>query len=186
MALQAEIEMFQMKKAQAYVGIRAAENISELADVPAEHAALHARLIQKPVHSDYRVNHTKWVVLRHPTPSMAQLAGMSTAQFESFYYDVCTLDYGRMADAIAPMAERMRRTDQVRVKGPGTDLRFSIRGIGVVPCEGRRNLPDGECFTAPVKDSVEGRITYNAASLYQGVTYHDISLTFEGGRVVEA
>jgi len=186
MALQAEIEMFQMKKAQAYVGIRAAENISELADVPPEHAALHARLIQKPVHSDYRVNHTKWVILRYPTSSMAQLAGMSTAEFERFYYDVCTLDYGRMSEAIAPLAERMRKTDEVRLRGPGTDLRFSIRGIGAVPCEGRRNLPDGECFTAPIKDSVEGHIAYNAPSVYQGTTYNDVRLTFEGGTIVKA
>ncbi len=185
-ALQAEIEMFQMQKAHAYVGLRAADNVSELADVPSEHAALHARLLQKPVHSDYRVNHTKWVVLRYPTASMAQLAGMSCAEFEGFFYDVCTLDYARMADAIAPLAERMRRTDQVRLTGPGTDLRFSIRGIGAVPCEGRRNLPDGECFTAPVRDSVEGHIVYNAPSLYQGTTYRDVAFTFEGGRIVRA
>ena len=186
LALQAEIEMLQMKKAQAYIGIRSANNVSELAEVPAEHLALHARMIQKPVHSDYRVNHTKWVIMRYPTASMAQLAGMSTARFERFFYDVCTLDYGRMAEAIVPLAERMRRTDRVRLKGPGTDLRFSIRGIGAVPCEGRRNLPDGECFTAPVRTSVEGRITYNTASVYQGTTYRDVSLTFEGGKVVKA
>ena len=185
-ALQAEIELFQMQKAQAYVGIRAVENVSELADVPPEHAALHARLIQKAVHADYRVNHTKWVVLRYPTPSMAQLAGMSTAAFERFYYDVCTLDYGLMADAIAPLADRMRRTDEVRLRGPGTDLRFSIKGIGAVSCEGRRNLPDGECFTAPVRNSIEGHISYNAPSLYQGTTYRDVCLTFEGGAIVRA
>ena len=185
-ALQAEIELFQMQKAQAYVGIRAVENVSELADVPSEHAALHARHIQKAVHSDYRVNHTKWVVLRYPTPSMAQLAGMSTAEFERFYYDVCTLDYGCMADAIAPLADRMRRTDEVRLRGPGTDLRFSIKGIGAVSCEGRRNLPDGECFTAPVRHSIEGHISYNAPSLYQGTTYRDVCLTFEGGAIVRA
>jgi aminopeptidase len=148
--------------------------------------ALNTRLFQKPVHTDYRVNKTKWLVLRYPTPSMAQLANMSTAAFEAFYYDVCSVDYARMSQAIAPLAERMRRTDQVRITGPGTDLRFSIRDIGAVPCEGRHNLPDGECFTAPVRDSVNGTIAYNTPSLYLGTTFTNVKLMFEGGRVVRA
>jgi aminopeptidase len=91
-----------------------------------------------------------------------------------------------MAEAIVPLTERLRRTDRVRVTGPGTDLSFSVKGIGAVPCEGRRNLPDGECYTAPVRDSVTGTIRYNTPSLYLGTTYTDISFTFEGGRIVRA
>lgn len=184
--LQAEVELFQMKKVQAYVGLRASDNVSELGDVPAGQLKLYTQLLQQPVHLDWRVNHTRWVVLRYPTPAMAQLANMSTEQFEEFFYRVCTLDYGRMAEAIVPLAERMRRTDQVRISGPGTDLRFRVKGMGVMPCEGRRNLPDGECYTAPLRDSVEGTITYNTPSLYLGTTYSGISLTFEGGRIVRA
>jgi aminopeptidase len=184
--LQAEVELFQMQKVQAYVGLRAADNVSELADVPGEQMERYQRLLQQPVHFDQRVNHTRWVVLRYPTAAMAQQAGMSTERFEEFFYRVCTLDYGRMAEAIVPLAERMRNTDRVRVTGPGTDLSFSVRGIGAVPCEGRRNLPDGECFTAPVRDSVEGTIRYNTPSLYLGTTYERLSFTFEGGRIVRA
>jgi aminopeptidase len=184
--LQAEVELAQMQRVQAYVGLRGARNSSELADVPSERMALYTRLVAQPVHLDYRVNRTRWVVLRYPTPSMAQLANMSTEQFEEFFYRVCTLDYSRMAEAMRPLEERMRRTDRVRLKGPGTDLRFSIRGIGVVPCEGRRNLPDGECYTAPVRDSVEGTIRYNTPSLYLGTTYDQLAFTFEGGRIVRA
>ena len=186
MRLQGEIELFQMKKAQAYVGLRAANNSSELADVSAEQMALHTRLVSHPVHQGHRVDHTRWVVLRYPNAAMAQMAGMSTDQFEDFYYRACTLDYARMADAMVPLRERMERTDRVRITGPGTDLSFSIKGIGVVPCEGRRNLPDGECFTAPVRDSVHGTIAYNTPSLYQGTTYDRLSFTFEGGRIVRA
>ena len=182
--LRAQVELAQLRLAQGYVAIRAQDNVSELSDVPSAHVALNGRMTKDAM--DYRVDHTKWVVLRYPTASMAQLAGMSTQAFEDLYYRVCTLDYGRMADAIAPLAERMRRTDEVRISGPGTDLRFSIRGIGSVPCEGRRNLPDGECFTAPVRDSVHGVISYNTSSLYQGTTYTDIRLVFEGGRIVRA
>jgi len=184
--LQAEIELAQMKQVQAYVGIRTSTNASELSDVPGDRMGLYTRLVSHPVHLEYRMDHTRWVVLRYPGPALAQLANMSTAAFEEFYYRVCTLDYPRMAEAIQPLAERMRRTDRVEIRGPGTALRFSIRGIGVVPCEGRRNLPDGECFTAPVRDSVEGVITYNTPSLYLGTTYENLSFTFEGGRIVTA
>lgn len=183
---QAEVELAQMERVQAYVGLRGAHNVSELSDIPPDRMALYTRYVQKPVHLDHRVNHTRWVVLRVPTPSMAQAAGMSTAAFEEFYYQVCTLDYPRMADAIRPLQERMQRTDRVRLTGPGTDLSFSIRGIGVVPCEGRRNLPDGECFTAPVRDSVNGTIRFNTPSLYLGTSFENVQLTFEGGRIVEA
>jgi len=184
--LQSELELFQMKQAQAYVGLRGSDNSSELSDVPPDQMGRFTRLVSQPVHLDYRVNNTRWVVLRYPTASMAQMANMSTTAFEDYFYRVCTLDYGRMSSAMEPLAERMRRTDRVRIKGPGTDLRFSIRGIGVVPCEGRRNLPDGECFTAPVRNSVEGTITYNTPSLYLGTTYENLSFTFEGGRIVRA
>jgi aminopeptidase len=184
--LQAAVEMFQMQQVQAYVGLRSSDNVSELNDVPGPRMQDYQRLLQQPVHFEQRVNHTKWVVLRYPAPAIAQLAGMSTERFEDFFYRVCTLDYARMAEAIVPLAERMRRTDRVHVTGPGTDLRFRIRGMGVMPCEGRRNLPDGECYTAPLRDSVEGTIRYNTPSVYQGTTFTDLAFTFEGGRIVRA
>jgi len=184
--VQAEIELHQMKQVQAYIGIRASNNVSELSDVPPERMALYQRIVAKPVHLDYRVNHTRWVVLRYPNPAMAQLANMSTEAFEDFYFRVCTVDYARMRRAMEPLVERMQRTDRVHLKGPGTDLRFSIKGIGVIPCFGERNIPDGECFTAPVRDSVEGTITYNTPSVYLGTTYDHLSFVFEKGRIVRA
>jgi len=184
--LMSALELFQMQQAQAYVGLRGADNASELADVPPDRLALYQKIVQRPVHFDYRVNRTRWVVLRYPTPSMAQSANMSTAAFEAFFYRVCLLDYARMAEAMVPLVERMKKTDRVHLKGPGTDLRFSIKDIGVVPCEGRRNLPDGECYTAPVRDSVEGTITYNTPSLYLDTSFENVSFTFEGGRIVKA
>lgn len=185
-SLQGALDLFEMQKVQAYVGIRGSNNVSELSDVPGDRMALFQKLVAHPVHLTYRVNHTKWVVLRYPNSAMAQQASMSTEAFEEFFYQVCTLDYARMSEAIEPLRERMLRTDKVHLKGPGTDLRFSIKDIGVVPCEGRRNLPDGECFSAPVRDSVEGVITYNTPSVYLGTTYDKLSFTFEGGRIVKA
>jgi aminopeptidase len=142
--------------------------------------------VAKPVHLDYRVNHTRWVVLRYPNAAMAQLANMSTAAFEDFYFRVCNVDYARMRAAMQPLVARMLRTDRVHIKGPGTDLQFSIKGIGVIPCFGERNIPDGECFTAPVRDSVDGVIAYNTPSVYLGTTYDRLVFTFEKGRIVKA
>lgn len=184
--LQGAIERFQMERVQAYVGIRAAGNAAELSDVPSDRMEAYQRLVAQPVHLDRRVNHTKWVVLRYPNAAMAQMAGMSTDQFEEFYFRVCTMDYARMSEAMEPLKRRMERTDRVHITGPGTDLRFSIKGIPAVKCEGRRNLPDGECFTAPVRDSVNGTITYNTPSLYLGTSYEGIRFTFEAGRIVRA
>jgi len=181
----AEIELARMRRMDAYIALRGSDNIFESADVPAERAQLISR-VMKPV-QDYRVGRTKWVVLRWPTAAMAQQARMSTEAFEDFYFRVCTLDYRRMAPGMKALADLMRRTDQVRIKGPGdTDLRFSIKGIGAQECGGLRNIPDGEVFSCPVRDSVEGVVAYNAPSVYLGSSFDDIRLVFRQGRIVEA
>jgi len=135
---------------------------------------------------DQRVKRTKWVVLRWPTPSMAQLAGMSTEAFEDFFFDVCTLDYRKLQPGMKALKGLMERTDRVQIKGPGTDLNFSIKGIPAVICGGDRNIPDGEVFTAPVKESVEGQLTFNAPSIYQGTAFDGIQLNFQRGKIVKA
>jgi aminopeptidase len=135
---------------------------------------------------DQRVKKTKWCVLRWPTPSMAQLAGMSTEAFEDFYFDVCTLDYEKLQPGMKALKALMERTDRVRINGPGTNLRFSIKGIPAVICGGDRNIPDGEVFTAPVRDSVNGFVTFNAPTIYQGTSFDHIRLEFENGKIVKA
>jgi len=175
-----------MKEMQAYIALRGGQNITELADVPREKLKLAEERWLKPVR-DWRVGKTKWVVLRWPTPSMAQLAGMSTEQFEDFYFDVCTLDYARMAEAEKPLKELMERIDRVRIIGPrDTDLQFSIKGIPAIQCDGDRNIPDGEVFTAPVRDSINGTIHFNAPTVYEGKALDDIRLVFRDGRIIEA
>jgi len=181
----AEIELARMRRMDAYIALRGSDNIFESADVPAEQVRLVSR-VMKPV-QDYRVGRTKWVVLRWPTSAMAQQARLSTEAFEDFYFRVCTLDYRRMAPGMKALADLMRRTDRVHVKGPGdTDLKFSIKGIGAQACGGLRNLPDGEVFSCPVRDSVEGVVAYNAPSVYLGSSFDDIRLVFRQGRIVKA
>ncbi|ETT48656.1 aminopeptidase [Paenibacillus sp. FSL P4-0338] len=182
----AEIDLNRMKQMDCYIGIRAGENVNDLSDVPEENMKLYNSLYSHPVHSEQRVKHTKWVVLRYPNASMAQLANTSTEAFEDFYFEVCNLDYAKMDKAQDSLAELMRRTDKVRIEGPGTDLTFSIKGIGAEKCSGQKNIPDGEVYSAPVRDSVNGTISYNAASIYNGVTFENVKFTFENGRIVEA
>ncbi len=179
-------DLHRMKGMDAYIGLRGGFNVNEMSGVPEDRMKAWGSLYMKPVHLQQRVNQTRWCVLRWPTPSMAQLAGTSTEAFENFYFDVCTLDYEAMAGAAAALQTRMNATDQVHIKGPGdTDLRFSIKDIPAIPCTGTHNIPDGECFTAPVRDSINGVIHYNTPSVYQGSTFRNVRLVFKDGRIVE-
>jgi aminopeptidase len=175
-----------MKEMDAYIGIRASNNITQNSNVGGDKMQLYMEYFSKPVHGQIRVPDTKWCVLRYPNHSMAQLANMSTESFEDFYFDVCNLDYAHMSQAMEPLVELMEETDKVRIVGPGTDLEFSIKDIPVIKCAGEMNIPDGEVFTAPVKDSINGVISYNTPGVYQGYTYHDIKLKFENGKIINA
>jgi len=182
-----EHDLHRMKSMQAYIGLRGGHNINELSGVPTDRMQAYGRLYGKPVHLQQRVRNTKWCVLRWPTPAMAQLAQTNTEAFEDFYFDVCTLDYQRMGTACDKLAARMNTTDRVRIQGPGdTDLSFSIKDIPAIPCCGEKNIPDGECYTAPVRDSVNGVIHYNTPTIYQGTSFKNIRLTFENGRIIDA
>jgi aminopeptidase len=183
----ADVERGQMERVQCYIGARGNPNVSELADVPADKQKVYEETVWRRVHHEVRIKKTRWVVLRWPSPSMAQMAEMSTESFEDYFFNVCTMDYARMARAMQPLKALMERTDQVRLKGPrDTDLTFSIKGIPAIPCDGKVNIPDGEVFTAPVRDSVNGVIHFNAPTIYRGVTQNDIRLVFKAGKIVEA
>ncbi|MBI3417467.1 MAG: aminopeptidase [Verrucomicrobia bacterium] len=179
-----EVEMFRMKRVQAYIAIRGSHNATENSDVPSGQLAMYARVL-RPV-LNYRVNKTRWVVLRWPSPSMAQAAGMSTEAFEDLYFRVCTMDYRRLARAMIPLEKRMRAADRVHLRGPGTDLTFSIKGIGAKMCKGDRNIPDGEVFSCPVKNTVNGYIQFNTPTIYSGTEFDNIRLEFKDGKITEA
>ncbi|WP_322924697.1 aminopeptidase [Paenibacillus campi] len=182
----AALDLERMKQMQGYIGIRAGENINDLADVPDDKFTMYNRLYHHVVHSEQRVKHTRWVVLRYPNASMAQLAGMSTEAFEDFYFSVCNLDYAKMDRAQDALKQLMDRTDNVRLVGKQTDLTFSIKNIGAQKCSGHRNIPDGEVYSAPVRDSVNGTITYNTPTIYNGTSFENVSFRFENGKIVEA
>ena len=182
--LASDCQMMLMKEMDAYIAIRGCDNISELSDVPAETLNMYSRVL-KPV-LDERVNNTKWVILRFPNNSMAQLSNMSLEAFEDFYYNVCTLDYRKMSQAMDNLVEYMEKTDKVHIVGPNTDLTFSIKGIPAIKCAGECNIPDGEVYTAPVRDSINGYISYNTPSQEQGFTFENIRFEIENGKIVKA
>ncbi|SMO61205.1 aminopeptidase [Melghirimyces algeriensis] len=185
MDLLAKYDLARMQDMDCYVAIRGRQNINELADVPPDKMKAYTERYHRVVHNE-RINNTRWVVLRYPNPSMAQLAGMSTEAFEDFYFNVCTVDYQRMDQAMKPLVERMEKADHVHIKGPGTDLTFSIKGLPAIKCAGKANIPDGEVFTAPVRESVNGVLTYNTSSVYQGTTFENIRFEFQNGKIVKA
>jgi aminopeptidase len=181
-----ELDLNRMSQMDGYIAVRSGDNVNEMSDVPGSKNEMYQRIYYKPVHLEQRVKKTKWVVLRYPSPSMAQLANMSTEAFENFYFDVCNLDYAKMDLAMNPLADLMARTDKVRIVSPGTDLSFSIAGLPGRKCSGERNIPDGEVFSAPVRESVNGVLTYNTPSVYGGFTFENIMFRFENGKIVEA
>ena len=184
--LKAKFDAYRMQEMDAYIGVRGGENCNELSDVPENNMKIESEYYSHPVHHEIRVKKTKWVVLRYPNQGMAQQAGMSTDAFEEFYFNVCNLDYSKMDRAMDALEKRLNSTDKVRIVGPGTDLTFSIKGIGSKKCSGKRNIPDGEIYTAPVKDSVNGVITYNAPSVENGFKFENVSLTFKDGKIIDA
>jgi aminopeptidase len=184
--LRAEYDAFLMSKMDAYIGVRAGDNSFELSDVPQENMEAYSKIYWEPVHGALRVAKTKWVILRYPNGSMSQLAKMSTEKFENFYFDVCNLDYEKMSKAMDPLVELMNKTDKVRIVAKDTDISFSIKDIPAIKCDGFCNIPDGEIYTAPVKNSVNGVITYNTPSVEDGFTYEKIRFEFKDGKIINA
>ena len=169
---------------KAVVNIRGSENDRELSSVDASRLQMVSKAgeaVQQTI-----INDRQWVLFYWPTPGQAQKAGLSTESFTDFVLDVSLVDYEKLYIAEQALVARLERAEKVRITGPGTDLSFSIKGLPAVCCYGRRNVPDGEVYTAPVRDSVNGTITYNVPSNYWGKTFPNIRLTFENGRIAEA
>ena len=184
--LRAKFDGARMSEMDAYIGIRGGQNALELCDVPEENIQIESEYYSHPVHHNIRVKKTKWVVLRYPNEGMAQSANMSTDAFEDYYFNVCNLDYAKMDRAMDALKVRLDNADKVRIIAKDTDISFSIKGIGSKKCSGGRNIPDGEIYTAPVKNSVNGTITYNAPSIENGFRFENVSLTFKDGKIIKA
>lgn len=181
----AENDADRMRQMDCFIGIRGEDNIAEMNDVPSEKLSLYEKVYSDPVHHQIRVPLTKWVILRYPTPCMAQSSKQSLEAFEDYFFDVCNLDYGKMSKAMDSLVELMNKTNKVRLTAKNTDITFSIKDIPAVKCAGACNIPDGEVYTAPVRNSINGKITYNTPSEYNGFNFDNVSLTFKDGKIIE-
>lgn len=181
----AKHDLHRLKDTDVYIMIKALNNQSELSDIPQEKMVLYGEHYTKEINA-YIVNNTRWISLRYPNSSMAQLANMSLEAFEDYYFVVCNLDYSKLLKAMDYLVSLMDKTDKVRICGEGTDISFSIKGIPVHKCAGLINLPDGEVYTAPIRNSVNGAVQFNTPSIYQGICYEQIKLEFEDGKIIKA
>ena len=179
-----KIKQFDVENYDAFIQISSSINDYESKNVSKEMTKKFGLMTNEL--NDIRINEREWVLLNYPTNLDAYKAKMTTADFNEFALNVMTVDYRKMSNDIKPLKDLMEKTDKVRIVSPGTDITFSIKGMPAIPCTGEKNIPDGEIHSAPIKDSVNGTITYNTPSPYQGNVYNHVSLTFENGKIINA
>lgn len=179
-----KLKLEEIKKMDAYISVNSSDNAFTLSDVPQNKINLYNKKMLEVL--NYRVDKTKWVILRYPNNALSQLANMSLENFTDFFFKVCNLDYKKMSLAMDNLVNIMNNTDKVKILGKNTNLEFSIKGIPSIKCDGKCNIPDGEVYTAPIKDSINGYITYNTPSLEDGFTYEDIYFEIKNGKIIKA
>ncbi|WP_134683014.1 aminopeptidase [Brevibacillus migulae] len=178
-------ELYKLKNMNAYISIRTDENIFEWNDIPPEKFDLYLKHYAYPMTSGM-VGTGKYIILKYPTPGMAQLSRMSLDSFTNLYFRACNMDYRQLEEGAQALADILSQTDRVRIVAPGTDLSFSIKGIPNYFCNGQFNLPDGEIFTAPILDSVEGTIAFNVPAVFLGMAFDHVRFEFKAGKIVNA
>lgn len=173
-----------MKEMDVYIGIRSSQNIYELSNVIPEKSKAYNQEYGHPVHTRERVNNTRWCVMRYPSPAFAMNAKMTTSQFADFYYKACLLDYSLLNERMKPLHEMLANTKEVHLKGVGTDITLGIAGQNWIPCAGDLNIPDGEIFTSPIINQVNGHISY-APTVYDGKPFENIEFTVKDGVITD-
>lgn len=181
----AKYNLARMKDVDAYIGIRAA-NPKELDGIAKERMEIYNKYYQIPVHFEERVKNTKWCILRYPNEWLAKKAKMKLEDFTEFFYNVCTIDYDKMEKAMEPLKVLLSNTKKIHIKGPGTNLTFSVEGIPAEKYYGTFNIPDGEVASCPTKYSTNGYITYNTETTYNGITFKNIYFELKDGKIIKA
>lgn len=174
----------EIKNTDVWIGIRAPGNTRLLSSVPPDRISVYRKTMEKI--SEYRVERTRWVIINYPTNALAQEADMSLEEYENFWYKAVVQDWKRLSQNWKKIAEKLERTDKVRILGEKTDLTFSVKGRKPIVADGKYNLPDGEVFTSVVENSTEGEIYFDLPSTYAGKFAQGITLKFRKGKVTEA
>lgn len=174
-----------LESADVCIMVKSIEDETIMQDVPKEKLSLYNQVYTKPVNNAI-LNTTRWISLRYPNGAMAERANMGISEFKDYYYSVCNIDYNGLSSAMDVLKDMMENTKCIHILGDGTDLSFSIENMPVHKCDGIINLPDGEVYTAPVRTSINGHITYNIPSIYNGVEFENVYFKFCEGEIVEA
>ena len=175
-----------MDEMDCYVAVRGYDDLFALSDIAPAKMKAYNQIYYNMVHFDRRIAKTRWCVMRYPNDTMAAVSKMSRKALEDFFFEACLVDYKKMGKAMKPLKDLMDKTDKVRIKGPNTDLEFSIKGLKAIVCDGKMNIPDGEVYTAPVKNSINGHIQFNTDTVYGGTFYSNVYLEFKDGKIIKA
>ena len=175
-----------MDEMDCYVAVRGYDDLFALSDIAPAKMKAYNQIYYNMVHFDRRIAKTRWCVMRYPNDTMAAVSKMSRKALEDFFFEACLVDYKKMGKAMKPLKDLMDKTDKVRIKGQNTDLEFSIKGLKAIVCDGKMNIPDGEVYTAPVKNSINGHIQFNTDTVYGGTFYSNVYLEFKDGKIIKA
>lgn len=178
------VSKFQADTIQAAIRIRATSNTRALAGI--DPARLAKTMIARRPIMDQIIENVRWVLCDYPTPALAQEAEMSLTAYEDFLYGATNIDWSAMSTQLAGLKDRLEHGSEIHIVGPDTDLTLRTEGRTWEPADGRKNMPDGEIFTAPIENRVNGHIRYEFPALYQGHQVDGIELRFEDGVIVEA
>lgn len=178
-----ELLVEQFDSMDAYIVIRSSKNSFNSAGVDTKTMSQYS-ITQRPSLTKRLTK--KWVLLSWPTHGLAQQAEMNFDDYYEFCLNSMICDYEQMNHDLQPLKDLMIKTDKVKIVAPNTNLEFSIKNIDVEICGGKINIPDGEVYTAPVIDSVNGYITYNVPSSQRGKVWNDVKLTFKNGQIINA
>jgi aminopeptidase len=185
-----------IENADVRIAVMASQNTRALSQVPPERQAkrqaatqrLMKRAMERSAEGTYR-----WALTLFPTHAYASEAGMSLSAYEDFYYAACLATdpepltaWQRQSDLVRRLADWIGGKEEVHIKAPGTDIKLGVAGRTWVPCVGDRNMPDGEFFTGPVEDAVDGEISFSFPAVYGGREVAGVKLRFEAGKVVDA
>jgi aminopeptidase len=186
-----EFELNEIRQIQAWIRVRAPLNTRALQNIE---KSRYSRWLKRnrPV-QNHRLDHTRWVGTLYPTDALAQDAGMSLDEYETFLYDAMFLldedpvaRWQEQEEYQRKLVDRLSEAREVRITAEDTDLTLTTGGRTWVNSAGRHNMPCGEVFTGPVESSANGVITYKVPSSVNGVEVENIRLRFQDGKVVEA
>lgn len=173
-----------LNKVDVYINMIDSDNCFDMSDIPSEKRALYQKYYFQPINFEIIVPKLRWITVDYPSISSAQQFGMSTDEYENYFFDAVNVDYEELGKKMQKLKELLDKGKHIQIESPNVNLSFNIDNLCSEVCSGKINLPDGEVFIAPTINSANGEIEFNVPSRYQGSSFEKIKLFFQDGRVV--